>query len=292
MTILIDLEGALGGFISQAKWAKTYTDIPNQYLPHSLKAHLEAFLGGLGVSLEETGHTVTVRVKEGKKPDLLGPAIFAGPGNGTLKWGDAKWDLAGLLAQASDYSIRESLSQKKDKAFYALDCFVESGDVLQMTIPMRLTSTAPGLTFELKRALKDGSLGGLLAAMPGGGGGEAHKFSELLTDETPEPALPVGTYQVIGATQTLSKAGAPMAFISVVGPGGNVLKYFAGKEVEKVLSTNPLISPECPATLEILEYVESVFQSKVYRKAQLTFRAGNGAYAGAQDEVLDLSFLG
>ena len=203
-----------------------------------VKAFLVAAANALGVAFEATGHTFRLTTANSGGVKVYGPFIAKGATEPVLCWGDTRTPLSQLR-------IKPSLDLN-DGLVYACFEFPEplehEYDVL---VPLMLAKDADGKPVadyqELKSLMRKGDLNSALAA--------GVERPVALRDVTP------GVYKVTGWS-TDSAFGETRYILEVQGVG----KVKCNTTLARQLVDEPLIDPEHPATLTVMESTQKTRQ--------------------------------
>lgn len=224
------LPEALKATLNRARFTKERTEIPNDHpaVASSLE-HLKTIACILGLNVDQfnsTRYTFLVVTKPGDEPKIYSPYVGNHEGVAKLFWGDAKIPLTDLSAE---------LAIVGEKIF-TLEAFNADGDSVEIPLMLkRKDDEGNEIKYErsdVVKALRQKRLGDLLSA----------SFEKPLKLKDVAP----GTYNVIGYEVYLYK-NEPQATMRLDGVG----LVRANKALVRRLETEPVISKEQPAILEI-----------------------------------------
>jgi hypothetical protein len=273
-------------------YTRAYTDIPNAALPESMRTALGAVFKALtGEDLEPTGSTFTVRADaNGTFKRLYSPTVFSTEGSGlVIRWGDRDIPLevtSGKITTTSapkgtKFAFKEeqigkytepvlSVSTTFDGTLYSLPIPVRSADyedkVSADLLDLLLDENPEAIAEKLQVASdlsKRGESSGTgermqgpfvkVAALPLGDytvttyrvkeGGQ-YGTDYFLQVQVPEPFSALVRQQVDGEW---TEVETEISDWCIVKPN-NALK--------KVMAAEPVITPEMPATLKVIEHGE------------------------------------
>lgn len=317
----INLEGKNRARLISRKWAKDYTNIPNSALPANILEGLQEvykFLSGEELSLED--YTFLVRAIDGRFKKVFSPAIFMAAENKGLaiKWGatvipiNIEDNALKIPGQKSKYSfkIKTMPVNGYDNVVIAL-VFNSAGTTYSMPFPVKLASLENKFTEEeLEVAIEDGdfeSLNAMLSQLPSGDAGEKEYSGSGGQMEGPVIKmvnLPTGAYPITAFRRYKNSYGsqhllqaftetpfkANVSFKNDDGEWENEIKTIEGKFIlkansstNKKLISDPVITPETPATLTVIG--EGEYNGNKYVKTELEVQAYT-----VDDEILSLNF--
>ena len=273
--------------LESKNYERAYTDVPNSVLPETMRNALGVVYKALtGEELSPTDHSFTVRADQsGIFKALYCPTVFSTE-EGTLiiRWGDQDIPLltsGGKIAtekssKNTKFSFKEEKIGKYNNAVLSV-AVNEGGCLYSLPIPVRSTDFENPVTSELLDLVLEDAIGNLqeiiaLAPDPSkrGDGGERMQGDLIKVAE-----LPVGEYEVISYRVKEGGEYGPNYFMQVCIPepfSAMARKQVDGewKDVEvevqdfaivrpntalkKILSAEPIITPESPARLKVLEH--------------------------------------
>ena len=275
-------------------YERTYTEIPNRALPATLSEALNIVHQGLtGETLPEQGSTFLVRADNtGTFKRLYSPTVYANEAQDSLiiRWGDSDIPLTigegGVAAQSGDkklkFSFKEEQVGKYSEAVLSVS-YSKDGTVYSMPFPIKSVDWENPVSADALDVLVDEApqnIPSLLAVAPDPSKrGEGSSGPRMEGSIIKIAQLPLGEYQVTtyrsretqyGIDYMLQVVGIEEPFVGTTrqqntdtGEWGDVEVEIVGQcivkpnnALKKVLAAEPVITPQEPATLRVLEHGE------------------------------------
>lgn len=273
---------------------KAYTDVPNRALPANMAEALSIIYQGLtGEELPESGNTFTVRAdNNGTFKRLYSPTVFANEAqDGVLiRWGTEDIPLTlsegGVTVEGGDkklkFSFKEETIGKYAEAVLSVS-LSKSGTVYSMPFLLKSADWENPVSADALDVLIDEApqnIPALLGVAPDpskrgeGGGGPRMEGSIIKVAQ-----LPIGEYQVTtyraretqyGMDYLVQVVGIDEPFVGTTrqqnvdtGEWEDVETEIVGQAIikpnnalKKIFNAEPVITPQQPATLRVLEHGE------------------------------------
>ena len=276
--------------LESRSYDSNYTDVPNRALPESLRADLGIIYEALtGDMLPEDSNTFTVRADGGTFKRLYSPTVFSTEGNEgvIVRWGDRD-----IPVQFTDGKIKVDGADRKAKFAFKDDqigkydepvlsvSIAKEGTLYTMPFPVRSADWENRMTGDILDALLEESpdkiaenLGVAGDPSKRGEGGPSFQGHWIKVAE-----LPLGTYTLTNyrsretnyGTDYMIQAVIEEPFVATSRAKDPDTEEWGDVEVEvsgfavikpnnnlkKLLSAEPIISEEQPATLTVIEHGE------------------------------------
>jgi len=275
-------------------YERTYTEIPNRVLPATLSEALSIVHKGLtGEDLPEQGSTFLVRAdNNGTFKRLYSPAVYTNEAQDGLviRWGDNDIPLnvgeGGVVSQSGDkklkFSFKEEQVGKYSEAVLSVS-YSKDGTVYSMPFPIKSADWENPVSADALDVLVDEApqnIPSLLAVAPDPSKrGEGSSGPRMEGPIIKIAQLPLGEYQVTtyrsretqyGTDYLMQVVGIEEPFVGTIrqqdpntGEWGDVEAEIVGQcivkpnnALKKVLSAEPVITPQQPATLIVIEHSE------------------------------------
>jgi hypothetical protein len=275
-------------------YERAYTEIPNRALPPTLADSLTVVHKGLtGEDLPEQGSTFLVRADQsGTFKRLYSPAVYSNEtGDGLLiRWGNEDIQLkvgeGGVTTESGDkklkFSFKEEQIGKYSEAVLSVS-YSKDGTVYSMPFPIKSVNWQEPVSADALDVLLDEAphhIPALCAAAPDPSKrGEGSSGPRMEGPIVKVAQLPIGEYQVTtyrsretqyGIDYLMQVVGIEEPFVGTVRQQNVDTGEWEDAEVEivgqciakpnnalkKVLSAEPVITPQQPATLRVLELGE------------------------------------
>jgi len=275
--------------LESKSYTRAYTDVPNSALPESLRIALGTVFKALtGEELDPSGSTFTIRADaNGVFKRLYSPTVFSTEDKGlVIRWGDLDIPLLtspGKITTAAapkgvKFSFKEENIGKYSEAVLSV-AVTADGTLYSLPVPIRSADFDDRLSADLLDLLLDENPDSIaekvqLASDPSkrseGGGGD-----RLLGEFVKVSQLPLGDYKVTTYRVKQHEQYGAQYFMQVQIPeafSAAVRKQVDGEWVDveaeisdwaivkpnttlkKTLAAEPLITPDSPATLRVLEH--------------------------------------
>jgi len=277
--------------LESKNYNRAYTDVPNSALPETLRTGLGAVYNALtGEELDPSGSTFTVRAdNSGVFKRLYSPTVFSTEtGSLVVRWGDRDIPLdveSGKISTATapkgtKFSFKDEPIGKYTEA--CLNVSVSNnGTLYTLPFPVRSISMEDKLSADLLDLLLDENPAAIaekvqvasdLSKRGEGGGSGERMFGHFIK----VAQLPIGEYTVTTYRMKENDYG-PQYYLQVqvrepfvASVRTQVDGEWVDQEVEicdyaivkpnnalkKVMAAEPIITPETPATLRVLEHFE------------------------------------
>lgn len=274
-------------------YERAYTEVPNRALPETLSESLSVIHQGLtGEDLPEQGSTFLVRAdNSGTFKRLYSPSVYSNESQDGLliRWGDTDIPLTlgegGVASESGDkkvkYSFKEEQIGKYATAVLSVS-YSKNGTVYSMPFPVKSFNWEEPVSADALDVLVDEApqnIPAMFAVAPdpskrGEGSGPRMEGSIIKIAQ-----LPIGEYQVttfrpretqygmdymmqvvgieepfVGVTRKLDEATGEWGDVEVEIVGQCIVK--PNNALKKVLSADPIITPQEPATLLVLSHGE------------------------------------
>lgn len=287
--ILPQLDDKNRARLESKSYTRLYTDIPNRALPESYRAGLSAIFKALtGEEFDPEGCTFTVKSDpNGTFQRLYSPTIFSTETNGlVVRWGDR--DIPLILApgkigvesapKGTKFSFKDEQIGKYTEPVLSVSVTSE-GTIYTLPIPMRKKDIKEEMTADLLDLLLDENPEAIpqriYAAPDLSKRGEQTQSERMVGPYVKVSALPVGDYKV--TTYRVKEGGQYgtdyFLQVQVSEPFSAPVRTQVDGEwvdqeteisdwvivrpnaaLKKVLAAEPLISPDSPATLRVIEH--------------------------------------
>lgn len=273
---------------------RAYTEIPNRALPETLSQALSIVHQGLtGETLPEQGSTFLVRADNtGTFKRLYSPTVYTNETQDGLviRWGDNDIPLTigegGVASQSGDkklkFSFKEEQVGKYSEAVLSVS-YSKDGTVYSMPFPIKSADWENPVSADALDVLVDEApqnIPSLLAVAPDPSKrGEGSSGPRMEGPVIKIAQLPLGEYQVTtyrsretqyGIDYMLQVVGIEEPFVGTTRQQNTDTGEWEDAEVEivgqcivkpnnalkKVLAAEPVITPQEPATLRVLEHSE------------------------------------
>lgn len=273
---------------------KAYTDVPNRALPQNMAESLSVIHEALtGEALPEQGSTFTVRAdNSGTFKRLYSPTVFSNEAQDSIliRWGNTDIPLVlsegGITAPGGDkkvkFSFKEEQIGKYSEAVLSVS-YSKSGTVISMPFPLKSADWENPVSADALDVLVDEApqnIPALLAAAPDPSKrGEGSSGPRMEGPIIKVAQLPIGTYQVTtyrtrdtqyGTDYLVQVVGIEEPFVGTTrqqnvdtGEWEDVETEIVGQAIikpntslKKIFAAEPVITPQQPATLTVLEHGE------------------------------------
>lgn len=270
-------------------YSRAYTDVPNSALPETYRVALSALYTALtGEDLDPSGSTFTVRADaNGTFKRLYSPTVFSTEDKGlVIRWGDQDIPLVlspGKIttekaAKGTKFSFKEETIGKYTEAVLNVSASAD-GALYTLPVPIRAADFEDKPSAEILDLLLDENPEAIadkiaVASDPskrgeGGGGGERMQGNFIKVAQLPLGDYKVTTYRVKDTQygpQYYIQAVIPESFSATirVQEDGEWVDREAeisdwaivkpNNSLKKALAAEPIITPEKPATLRVLEH--------------------------------------
>jgi hypothetical protein len=275
-------------------YEKAYTEIPNRALPANMAEALSIVHEALtGEALPEQGSTFLVRAdNSGTFKRLYSPAVYATEAQDSLviRWGDTDIPLtvgeSGITSEAGDkkvkFSFKEEQIGKYPEAVLSVS-YSKNSTVYSMPFPIKSADWENPVSADALDVLIDEApqnIPSLLAVAPDPSKrGEGSSGPRMEGPIIKVASLPVGSYQVttyraretkFGMDYLVQVVGIEEPFVASTrqqdpntGEWGDVETEIVGSciikpnaALKKIFAADPVITPQQPATLNVLELGE------------------------------------
>ena len=273
---------------------RAYTEIPNRALPATMSDALSVIHQGLtGEGLPEQGSTFLVRAdNSGTFKRLFSPAVYANEGQDGLviRWGSEDIALkvgdGGVTSESGDkklkFSFKEEQVGKYSEAVLSVS-YSKDGTVYSMPFPIKSANWEEPVSADALDVLADEApqnIPALLAVAPDPSKrGEGSSGPRMEGPIIKVAQLPIGEYQVTtyrsretqyGMDYLLQVVGIEEPFVGTArqqdpntGEWGDAEVEVVGQcivkpngAMKKTLAAEPIITPQTPATLHVLEHFQ------------------------------------
>lgn len=287
--ILPQLDDKNRARLEAKSYTKAFTDIPNRVLPDSYKSGLSAIFKALtGEEFDPEASTFTVKADpNGTFQRLFSPTIFSTEEGGlVIRWGSRDIPLvvaAGKIGvenapKGMKFSFKDEQIGKYTEPVLSISV-TQDGTIYSLPIPIRRKDVKEEMTADLLELLLDENPTGIAAkvytAPDLSKRGENTQSERMVGPYVKVSSLPVGDYRV---TTYRTKEGGQYGtdyYMQVQVPepfSAPVRVQVEGEWVEqeteisdwaivrpnaalkKILAAEPLISPDSPAVLKVIEH--------------------------------------
>jgi hypothetical protein len=273
---------------------RAYTEIPNRALPATLSEALSVIHEGLtGEGLPEQGSTFLVRAdNSGTFKRLFSPAVYANEAQDGLviRWGDTDIPLTvgegGVTSSSGDKKVKYSFKEEQLGKYATTVLSVsynKSGTVYSMPFPVKSANWEEPVSADALDVLADEApqnIPALLAVAPDPSKrGEGSSGPRMEGPIIKIAQLPIGEYKVTtyrsretqyGMDYLMQVVGIEEPFVGTcrqqdpnTGEWGDAEVEVVGQcivkpnaALKKTLAADPVITPQQPATLHILEHFQ------------------------------------
>ena len=272
-------------------YTRSYTDIPNSALPESLRVALSAVFKALtGEDLDDSGSTFTVRADaNGTFKRLYSPTVFSTEDKGlVIRWGDRDIELLvspGKIATAAStgvkstkFAFKEDTIGKYTEPVLSVSVSAD-GTLYTFPIPIRSADFEDKISAELLDLLLDENPEAIAEKVAVASDlskrGESSGGERMTGPFVKVAHMPLGEYKITTyrakeggeyGTQYFLQAQVTEPFTAPVrqqvdGEWVDVETEVSdwcivkpNNSLKKTLAAEPLISPDSPATLRVLEH--------------------------------------
>ena len=274
--------------IEAKTYTRSYTDVPNSALPESLRVALSAVYKALtGEDLDPSGSTFTVRADaSGTFKRLYSPTVFSTEDKGlVIRWGDRDIELLvspGKIATAAavkgtKFAFKEDTIGKYTESVLSVSVSSD-GTLYTFPIPIRSADFEDKISAELLDLLLDENPEAIAekVAVASDLSKRGESSGERMTGPFVKVAhMPLGEYKITTyrakeggeyGTQYFLQAQVTEPFTALVrqqvdGEWVDVETEVSdwcivkpNNALKKTLAAEPVISPETPATLRVIEH--------------------------------------
>jgi len=293
LKIYVNLDDKNRARLEARSYDRAYTEVPNRALPDTLSEGLSVVYQGLtGEELPEQGSTFLVRAdNNGTFKRLFSPAVYSNEaGDGLLiRWGNDDIPLSvgegGVTSESGDkkmkYSFKEEQIGKYPTAVLSVS-YSKSGTVYSMPFPVKSVNWEDPVSADALDVLLDEApqnIPAMFAVAPDPSKRDESSGPRMEGPIVKIAQLPIGEYQVTtyrsretqyGTDYLMQVVGIDEPFVGVTrrldeatGEWGDAEVEIVGQcivkpnnALKKTLSADPVITPQQPATLHVLEHGE------------------------------------
>jgi len=288
----INLSDSNRARLEARSYERTYTEVPNRALPENLTGELDVIYKSLtGETLPDQGSTFLIRAdNNGTFKRLYSPAVYSNEaGDGLIvRWGDTDIPFTigegGVKSLNGDKKVKTSFKEEtigKYPTSVLSVSYSSNGTIYSMPFPVKSLDWENPVSADALDVLLDEApenIPSLLAVAPDpskrGEGGPRLEGPIIKVAQ-----LPIGEYQVtayrpretqygmdylvqvvgieepfVGTTRKLDENTGEWGDVEVEVVGQCIMK--PNNALKKVFSAEPIITPQQPATLHILEHGE------------------------------------